>query len=310
MNDEADLAPDEAELRDVEEVSPEELDEAEREIAALPLSDALGAYLRDTGHFALLSAQEEAVFARRAIAGDEAARQTMIQSNLRLVVSIAKRYGNRGMPLLDLIQEGNIGLMKAVDKFKPELGFKFSTYATWWIRQSITRAIADQALLVRLPVHMTESLNKISGTARLLMIRLEREATSKEIAEELHWSPERVEEILKLRTELVSLNMQLGEDGDTELGDLLRDPVAEDPETAAEAAALQCDLRAVLATLTERERRVIVLRYGLADGRPRTLEEVGACFRVTRERIRQIEAKALRKMRHPSRARRLREYVR
>ena len=301
--------PDEEALREVEEVSPEELETAEQEIQSLPLTDALGAYLRDTGRFALLTPQEEEALARRIAAGERDARQDMIQANLRLVVSIAKRYGNCGMPLMDLIQEGNIGLMKAVGKFDPDRGFKFSTYATWWIRQAITRAIADQALLVRLPVHMTESVNKVRGTTRALILRLGREPTAEEVAAELGWEPGRVRDVVRLNPELISLNTPLGEDGDTQLGELIPDPEAEDPETAAEAAALGRDLRKALSTLTERERRVIELRYGLNDGRVRTLEEVGRIFHVTRERIRQVEEKALRKLRHPTRARYLREYI-
>lgn len=294
----------------MEEVSREELLSAEQEVQSLAASDALGSYLKDAGRFALLSPQEEDALARRAADGDENARQAMIQANLRLVVSIAKRYGNRGMPLLDLIQEGNIGLMKAVEKYNPDLGFKFSTYGTWWIRQAITRAIADQSLLIRLPVHMTESLNKVRNTSRALMIRLGREPTPEEIAGELHWEVDRVAYIMALNTDPVSLSTPLGDDGDSQLGDFIRDLTAKDPEAYAVESAMGRDLREALSTLKERERQVIELRYGLTDGRPRTLEEVGVIFQVTRERIRQIEAKALRKLRHPSRAKYIIAYIR
>ena len=294
----------------MEEVSREELLSAEQEVQSLAASDALGSYLKDAGRFALLSPQEEDALARRAADGDENARQAMIQANLRLVVSIAKRYGNRGMPLLDLIQEGNIGLMKAVEKYNPDLGFKFSTYGTWWIRQAITRAIADQSLLIRLPVHMTESLNKVRNTSRALMIRLGREPTPEEIAGELHWEVDRVAYIMALNTDPVSLSTPLGDDGDSQLGDFIRDLTAKDPEAYAVESAMGRDLREALSTLKERERQVIELRYGLTDGRSRTLEEVGVIFQVTRERIRQIEAKALRKLRHPSRAKYIIAYIR
>ncbi len=301
--------PDEEELRTVEEVTQEELSAAEETMDSLVWIDTLGLYLKETGKFDLLLPQEEEELGRRAANGDLKARQTMIEANLRLVVSIAKRYSNRGMPLVDLIQEGNIGLIKAVEKFNPELGFKFSTYATWWIRQAITRAIADQGLLIRLPVHMVETVNKVRSLSRTLTADLGRDPTSEEIADYLGWPIEKVEYILRLNNDTVSLDTPVGDDGDSQIMDFLPDTEAEDPEAAAETSAMVRDLHDVLSSLTDRERRVIELRYGLEDGRARTLEEVGAEFHVTRERIRQIEAKALRKMRHPSRARRLAEYV-
>ena len=303
-------APGKEELLSVEEVTEEELNDAEETIDSLVLVDALGMYLKETGRFDLLSRQEEEIIGRKAAAGDVAAKHAMIEANLRLVVSIAKRYSNRGMPLMDLIQEGNIGLIKAVERYNSDLGFKFSTYATWWIRQAITRAIADQALLIRLPVHMTETLNKVRTAYRDLTIQNGREPTREEIAEVLFWPLEKVESVFRLKSDIVSLDTPIGEDGDSQISDFIPDTDAEDPAEAAETSALESDLHKVLLSLTDRERRVIELRYGLEDGRSRTLEEVGAEFHVTRERIRQIEAKALRKLRHPSRARLLVDYFR
>ena len=310
MTEIMDKLPDEAELNAVEEITEEELSAAEETIENLALLDTLGMYLKETGRFELLSQRQEEELGRLAAGGDPAARQAMIEANLLLVVSIAKRYCNRGMPMTDLIQEGNIGLIKAVERFNSGLGFKFSTYATWWIRQAITRAIADQALLIRLPVHMTESLNKVRAVYRDLTLQLGRDPTSDEIAGQLCWPVEKVASILRLNNDTISLDTPVGEDGDSQISDFLPDAGAEDPAEAAESSALESDLRDVLSTLTDRERRVIELRYGLLDGRTRTLEEVGVEFHVTRERIRQIEAKALRKLRHPSRSRRLADYVR
>jgi len=301
--------PDADELHNVDEISHEELEEADKLLESLTVNDSLGTYLRQAGSYALLSAAQEEQLSRQIAEGNARARKAMIEANLRLVVSIAKRYCNRGLPFSDLIQEGNIGLMKAVEKFDPNLGFKFSTYATWWIRQSITRAIADQALIIRLPVHMTESLNKVRMASRDLTISLGRNPTVNEIAQDLDWDVRKIEYILNLNTDTVSLDTPIGEDGDSFLGDFISDELSENPETAVEESALQHDLHRALESLTERERKVIELRFGLADGKERTLEEVGTEFNVTRERIRQIEAKALRKLRHPTRSRILREYT-
>ena len=306
---EEEMQPDAAALQAVEEVTGEELAQAEKAPDSFVMEDSLGIYLKETGCYALLTPEQESDLARRIVLGDETAKEAMIQANLRLVVSLAKRYLNRGLPFSDLIQEGNIGLMKAVEKFNPELGYKFSTYATWWIRQSITRAIADQALLIRLPVHMAESVNKVRRAARSLTMTLGREPSPEEIADDLGWEIGRIESILQLNTDTLSLDAPAGEEGDSRIGEFIPDAGAENPESAAEDAALYHDLRKALSSLTEREQKVIELRFGLKDGRQRTLEEVGEQFHVTRERIRQIEAKALRKLRHPQRARFLREYV-
>jgi RNA polymerase primary sigma factor len=306
---EDEVQPDAEELHNVDEIPHEELEEADKLLESMTVNDSLGTYLRQAGSYALLSAAQEDQLSRQIAAGNTGARKAMIEANLRLVVSIAKRYCNRGLPFSDLIQEGNIGLMKAVEKFDPNLGFKFSTYATWWIRQSITRAIADQALIIRLPVHMTESLNKVRIASRDLTLSLGRNPTVNEIAQALDWDERKIEYILNLNTDTVSLDTPIGEDGDSFLGDFISDELSENPETAVEESALQLDLHRALDSLTERERKVIELRFGLADGRERTLEEVGSLFHVTRERIRQIEAKALRKLRHPVRSKVLREYI-
>jgi len=299
-------APSADELRAVEEISEEALADAENAAETGDITDSLGLYLRESGRHALLTAEEEVELAAAAAAGSEAARNRMIEANLRLSVSIAKRYVNRGLPLSDLIQEGNLGLMRAVQKFDPHLGFKFSTYATWWIRQSITRAIADQSRTIRLPVHMHETLNRYRTTLQRLTLELGREP---ELAANIGCDTERVRSLSQLISDTVSLDTPVGEDGETTVGDFLA--VSEDaaPESRTLMNALSEDMRKALSTLTERERTVICMRFGLFDGRERTLEEVGESFLVTRERIRQIEAKALRKLRHPARARYLQEYA-
>ncbi len=294
-----------------EAASDEEVEEpAEVEVPeALSSDDPVRTYLREIGRVPLLDAQGEVELARRIEEGDEEARHQLTQANLRLVVSIARRYVGRGLALLDLIQEGNLGLIKAVEKFDYRKGFKFSTYATWWIRQAITRAIADQARTIRIPVHMVETINKLVRVQRSLLQDLGREPTAEEVAEEMDVSPERVREILKVAQEPVSLETPIGEEADSHLGDFIEDEDAPAPAEAASYLLLREQVGEVLSSLTPREKRVLELRFGLDDGRTRTLEEVGQVFGVTRERIRQIEAKALRKLRHPTRSKKLKDYL-
>ena len=275
----------------------------------ISIEDPVRMYLKEIGKVPLLSAEEEVELAKRMADGDEEAKKRLAEANLRLVVSIAKRYVGRGMLFLDLIQEGNLGLIKAVEKFDYHKGFKFSTYATWWIRQAITRAIADQARTIRIPVHMVETINKLIRVSRQLLQELGREPAPEEIAAELDMPVERVREILKISQEPVSLETPIGEEEDSHLGDFIQDDNVPVPAEAAAQTLLKEQLDEVLDTLTEREQKVLRLRFGMNDGRARTLEEVGKEFDVTRERIRQIEAKALRKLRHPSRSRKLRDYL-
>lgn len=270
--------------------------------------DPVKLYLKEIGTYPLLATEEEIALAKRIKNGDEDAKKTLAESNLRLVVSIAKRYVGRGLSFLDLIQEGNLGLIKAVDKFDFEKGFKFSTYATWWIRQAITRSIADQSRTIRIPVHMSEVINRTYRVSRSLTQELGREPTEQELANELGFPIEKVREILKVSADPISLDTPIGEEDDSHLGDFIKDDSIIGPEEAAAYAVLRDQISKLLETLTERERRVLILRFGLKDGKTRTLEEVGREFNVTRERIRQIEAKALRKLRHPSRAKLLRGY--
>ena len=273
------------------------------------IEDPVRMYLKEIGKVPLLTAEEEIELAKRMELGDEEAKKRLAEANLRLVVSIAKRYVGRGMLFLDLIQEGNLGLIKAVEKFDYRKGYKFSTYATWWIRQAITRAIADQARTIRIPVHMVETINKLIRVSRQLLQELGREPTPEEIAEEMNMPVERVREILKISQEPVSLETPIGEEEDSHLGDFIQDDNVPVPADAASFTLLKEQLVEVLSTLTDREQKVLRLRFGLDDGRARTLEEVGKEFNVTRERIRQIEAKALRKLRHPSRSRKLKDYL-
>jgi RNA polymerase primary sigma factor len=273
------------------------------------IEDPVRMYLKEIGKVPLLTADEEIELAKRMENGDENAKKRLAEANLRLVVSIAKRYVGRGMLFLDLIQEGNLGLIKAVEKFDYRKGYKFSTYATWWIRQAITRAIADQARTIRIPVHMVETINKLIRVSRQLLQELGREPTPEEIAKEMNMSVDRVREILKISQEPVSLETPIGEEEDSHLGDFIQDDNVPVPADAAAFTMLKEQLEEVLGTLTEREQKVLRLRFGLDDGRARTLEEVGKEFNVTRERIRQIEAKALRKLRHPSRSRKLKDYL-
>lgn len=291
---------------------PADLDEPEalpEDVENAKLDDPVRMYLKEIGRIKLLTPEEEQEIAKKMAEGDEDARKRMSEANLRLVVSIAKRYVGRGMQLLDLIQEGNLGLMKAVEKFDYTKGYKFSTYATWWIRQSITRAIADQARMIRIPVHMVETINRVLRTSHSMVQKLGREPTTKEIADELHIEESKVEEVLKIAQEPVSLETPIGEEEDSHLGDFIQDDEASQPSEEASYTLLREQLEEVLSTLTPREEQVLRMRFGLTDGKPHTLEEVGKEFDVTRERIRQIESKALRKLRHPSRSKKLRDFL-
>lgn len=299
--------PDIDELEAVEDIKVEDIDLASME--GINIDDPVRMYLREIGRIPLLSYDEELELAKKVLAGDEAAKQKLAESNLRLVVSIAKKYVGRGMLFLDLIQEGNMGLIKAVEKFDYTKGYKFSTYATWWIRQAITRAIADQARTIRIPVHMVETINKLIRTSRHLLQQLGREPTPEEIAAEMEIPVEKVTEIQKIAQDPVSLETPIGEEDDSHLGDFIQDDDSPAPQDAAAYTLLREQLEEVMKTLTPREAKVLKLRFGLEDGKSRTLEEVGKEFNVTRERIRQIEAKALRKLRHPSRSKKLRDYM-
>ncbi|MDO5350324.1 MAG: RNA polymerase sigma factor RpoD [Lachnospiraceae bacterium] len=308
--DELDMEPElfsEEDLDGEEEIDMENLDLSVPE--GVSLEDPVRMYLKEIGKVPLLSMDEEIELAKRIQLGDERAKKRLAEANLRLVVSIAKRYVGRGMQFLDLIQEGNLGLIKAVDKFDYTKGYKFSTYATWWIRQAITRAIADQSRTIRIPVHMVETINRLIRTSRQLLQELGREPSPEEIAERMELPAERVREIMKISQDPVSLETPIGEEEDSHLGDFIQDEHVQVPADAATFTLLHEQLMEVLDTLTEREQKVLKLRFGLEDGRPRTLEEVGKEFNVTRERIRQIEAKALRKLRHPSRSRKLKDYL-
>ena len=312
MGTEDELDPDlfieeEMELDEEEEIDMEHLDLSVPE--GVSLEDPVRMYLKEIGKIPLLGMEDEVELAKKMELGDPEARKRLAESNLRLVVSIAKRYVGRGMQFLDLIQEGNLGLIKAVEKFDYTKGYKFSTYATWWIRQAITRAIADQARTIRIPVHMVETINRLVRTSRQLLQELGREPTTEEIAARLDLPVERVSEIMKMSQEPVSLETPIGEEEDSHLGDFIQDDNVLVPQDAAAFTLLHEQLMEVLLTLTAREQKVLRLRFGLDDGRPRTLEEVGKQFNVTRERIRQIEAKALRKLRHPSRSKKLKDYL-
>ncbi|WP_455538347.1 RNA polymerase sigma factor RpoD [Terrisporobacter sp.] len=297
----------------VDDIGKEEEIEMDKLDLSLPkgisIDDPVRMYLKEIGKIPLLKPHEEVELAKRMMEGDEIAKQRLVEANLRLVVSIAKRYVGRGMLFLDLIQEGNLGLIKAVEKFDYERGFKFSTYATWWIRQAITRAIADQARTIRIPVHMVETINKLIRVSRQLLQELGRDPKPEEIAKEMDMSEEKVREIMKIAQDPVSLETPIGEEEDSHLGDFIPDEDALAPAEAAAYSLLKDQIEEVLGSLNEREQKVLKLRFGLEDGRARTLEEVGKEFDVTRERIRQIEAKALRKLRHPSRSKKLRDYL-
>ena len=309
-NDEELILDDDADIEKMDDEEEIELDKIDLSVPeGVSIEDPVRMYLKEIGKVSLLTADEEIELAKRMEQGDEEAKKRLAEANLRLVVSIAKRYVGRGMLFLDLIQEGNLGLIKAVEKFDYRKGYKFSTYATWWIRQAITRAIADQARTIRIPVHMVETINKLIRVSRQLLQELGREPTPEEIAEEMKMPVDRVREILKISQEPVSLETPIGEEEDSHLGDFIQDDNVPVPADAAAFTLLKDQVIEVLGTLTEREQKVLRLRFGLDDGRARTLEEVGKEFNVTRERIRQIEAKALRKLRHPSRSRKLKDYL-
>ena len=307
LNDDFEDEPDIDDLKEVENLKLDEITETSYE--GISVDDPVRMYLREIGKLPLLSYDKELELAKRILEGDEEAKQELAEANLRLVVSIAKKYVGRGMLFLDLIQEGNMGLIKAVEKFDYTKGFKFSTYATWWIRQAITRAIADQARTIRIPVHMVETINRLIRTSRHLLQQLGREPTPEEIAKEMDMSVEKVMEIQKIAQDPVSLETPIGEEDDSHLGDFIQDEDSPAPQDAASYTLLREQLEEVMKTLTPREAKVLRLRFGLDDGKARTLEEVGKEFDVTRERIRQIEAKALRKLRHPSRSKKLRDYM-
>ena len=307
LPDDFEEEPDIEDLKEVEELKLDEITDTSFE--GISVDDPVRMYLREIGKIPLLTFDEELNLAKRILEGDEEAKQKLAESNLRLVVSIAKKYVGRGMLFLDLIQEGNMGLIKAVEKFDYTKGFKFSTYATWWIRQAITRAIADQARTIRIPVHMVETINKLIRTSRNLLQQMDREPTPEEIAKEMEIPVEKVVEIQKIAQDPVSLETPIGEEEDSHLGDFIQDEDSPAPHDAASYTLLKEQLEEVMNTLTPREAKVLKLRFGLEDGKSRTLEEVGKEFNVTRERIRQIEAKALRKLRHPSRSKKLRDYM-
>ena len=307
LKDDTDDEPDIEDLEEVEEIKLDDMNATSME--GISVDDPVRMYLREIGRIPLLTFDEELDLAKRILENDEEAKQKLAESNLRLVVSIAKKYVGRGMLFLDLIQEGNMGLIKAVEKFDYTKGFKFSTYATWWIRQAITRAIADQARTIRIPVHMVETINKLIRTSRHLLQQLGREPTPEEIAKEMDMPVEKVMEIQKIAQDPVSLETPIGEEDDSHLGDFIPDDESPAPQDSAAYTLLKEQLEEVMQTLTPREAKVLKLRFGLEDGKARTLEEVGREFKVTRERIRQIEAKALRKLRHPSRSKRLKDYM-
>ncbi|MEE0888354.1 MAG: RNA polymerase sigma factor RpoD [Candidatus Saccharimonadaceae bacterium] len=304
--------PESRDIEDEEELSDEELAITAENVDAFA-DDSVRLYLREIGKIPLLTPEEEADLAQRIVKGDKKAKDKMVESNMRLVVSIAKRYGGRGLDFLDLIQEGNTGLLRAVDKFDPEKGFKFSTYATWWVRQAITRAIADQARTIRIPVHMVETINKVLRTTRKLTSELNREPTNEEIAKALNMEPEKIDYVMRIKQDIASLDASVGRDGDDEdsvLGDFVEDEDRDRPEDSAANQILKEQLSEIIATLTDREQKIIRLRFGIGGERPHTLEEVGSEFDVTRERIRQIEAKALAKLRKNKDTKKLHEYLR